>query len=63
MGSKEATRRGIALWSPGKSKTLGAVFRYEVVAIYRAPIILIAAVGAGGLARAYHLSRRRPRAA
>ena len=42
---------------------VGAVFRYEVVAIYRAPVILIAAVGAAGLARAYHLSRHRPRAA
>jgi hypothetical protein len=38
---------------------LGAVFRYEVVAIYRAPVVLVAAVGAGGLVRAYHLSRRR----
>jgi hypothetical protein len=43
---------------------LGAVFRYEVVAIYRAPVILAAAVGACGLARAYYLSRhRRARAA
>jgi hypothetical protein len=38
---------------------LGAVFRYEVVAIYRAPVMLAAAVGAGGLARAYYLSRQR----
>ena len=30
---------------------VGAVFRYEVVAIYRAPVILIAAIGAGGLVR------------
>lgn len=38
---------------------LGAVFRYDVVAIYRAPVMLAAAVGAGGLARACYLSRPR----
>jgi hypothetical protein len=38
---------------------LGAVFRYDVVAIYRVPVVLTAALGAAGLARAYWLKRRR----
>jgi hypothetical protein len=36
---------------------LGAVFRYDVVAQYQAPVILLAAVGAAGLGRAYRLRR------
>lgn len=37
---------------------LGAVFRYEVVAIYRVPVIVCATLGIAGLARAYRLERR-----
>lgn len=42
---------------------LGAVFRYEVVAIYRVPVIGIALAGAAGLAHAYRLRRRGARSA
>jgi hypothetical protein len=38
---------------------VGAVSRYEVVAAYRAPVLLTAVAGAVGLARAYWLKRRR----
>jgi hypothetical protein len=34
---------------------IGAVWRYEVVAVYRAPVLLTAVAGAVGLARAYRL--------
>jgi hypothetical protein len=38
---------------------LGAVFRYEVVAIYRFPVVLCALVGGAGLLRAYRFERGR----
>ena len=37
---------------------LGAVFRYEVVSIYRIPVMVCAAAGIAGLVRAYRRSRR-----
>lgn len=46
-----------AVVTPG---ALGAVFRYDVVASYRIPVILIAAVGIVGLAHGYRSSQKRP---
>ena len=37
---------------------LGAVFRYDVVAIYRIPVIACAILGTAGLLRVYRLERR-----
>jgi hypothetical protein len=42
---------------------IGAVFRYDVVTVYRTPVILIALVGTVALIRAYWLEHRRPTAA
>ena len=42
---------------------LGAVFRYDVVAPYRVPVILVAGVGIAGLTRAFWQKRRRIRTA
>jgi hypothetical protein len=37
---------------------LGAVFRYDVVSMYRVPVIVCAVAGIAGLVRAYRLDRR-----
>ncbi len=37
---------------------VGAVFRYDVVSIYRVPVIVCAVAGIAGLVRAYRLDRR-----
>jgi hypothetical protein len=39
---------------------LGAVFRYEVVAQYRIPVVLCAILGSAGSIRAYRSQQRRP---
>jgi hypothetical protein len=42
---------------------IGAVFRYDVVSRYRAPVIVVSITGVAGLARAYRERRHRVRAA
>ena len=52
MADRNASRLVFTAFVVVTLGAIGAVFRYEVVALYRIPVILIAVIGAIGLARA-----------
>jgi hypothetical protein len=62
VGERLARRLLVAAFGIVTIGALGAVFRYDVVAMYRVPVILCAVLGSAGLVRAYHMRRAAPAA-
>ncbi len=51
LGDRSARRLILAAFAVVSVGALGAVFRYEVVAIYRVPVILLVVAGAAGVVK------------
>lgn len=60
VGERLARRLIVAAFGVVSAGALGAVFRYDVVAVYRVPVVLCAIIGIAGLVRAYVAPRGRP---
>ena len=59
VGERLARRLIVVAFGIVTLGAVGAVFRYDVVAIYRLPVVLCAILGIVGLTRVYWLKRRR----
>jgi hypothetical protein len=57
-GTEIANKLVIAAFLIVSAGAIGATFRYEVVAIYRIPVLIIAAIGVTGLVKAYYDKRK-----
>jgi hypothetical protein len=57
-GTETANKLIIAAFLIVSAGAIGATFRYDVVALYRIPVLLIAGIGTAALGKAYYQKRK-----